>query len=44
MVAYAVSGFCRWKLLLDYFGEAAGFERCGVCDNCVTPLEERLRA
>jgi len=44
MQQYAQSADCRWKLLLDYFGEAAGFERCGVCDNCVTPLEERLRA
>jgi ATP-dependent DNA helicase RecQ len=36
MVAYAVSGFCRWQLLLDYFGDAVdGFERCGSCDNCL---------
>jgi len=44
MQQYAQSAGCRWKLLLDNFGEADGFERCGVCDNCVTPLEERLRA
>jgi len=44
MQQYAQSAACRWKLLLDNFGEADGFERCGVCDNCVTPLEERLRA
>jgi len=38
MVSYAVSGFCRWKLLLDYFGdEAPGFERCCKCDNCLNP-------
>ena len=38
MVGYAVSGFCRWKLLLDYFGdEVAGFERCCRCDNCLNP-------
>ena len=38
MVSYAQSGYCRWKLLLDYFGdEAGGIERCGSCDNCVTP-------
>jgi len=43
MAAYAQSAGCRWQLLLDYFNEAEGFERCGVCDNCVTPLEERLR-
>jgi ATP-dependent DNA helicase RecQ len=38
MVAYAQSGYCRWKLLLEYFGdEAAGIERCGCCDNCRSP-------
>ena len=38
MVSYAVSGFCRWKLLLDYFGdEAPGFEQCCKCDNCLNP-------
>ncbi|MBQ5946660.1 ATP-dependent DNA helicase RecQ [Massilia sp. ST3] len=38
MVGYAVSGFCRWKLLLDYFGdEVEGFEQCCRCDNCLNP-------
>ncbi|HEU4853491.1 MAG TPA: ATP-dependent DNA helicase RecQ [Telluria sp.] len=38
MVSYAVSGFCRWKVLLEYFGdEANGFESCGQCDNCRNP-------
>ncbi|HZV64482.1 MAG TPA: ATP-dependent DNA helicase RecQ [Telluria sp.] len=38
MVSYAVSGFCRWKVLLDYFGDPVeGFERCCKCDNCVNP-------
>lgn len=38
MVSYAVSGFCRWKVLLDYFGdEVEGFEKCGRCDNCLNP-------
>jgi ATP-dependent DNA helicase RecQ len=38
MVAYAVSGFCRWKVLLDYFGDTVpGFERCCRCDNCLNP-------
>jgi ATP-dependent DNA helicase RecQ len=38
MVAYAVSGACRWKLLLDYFGDAVdGFEQCHACDNCRNP-------
>jgi ATP-dependent DNA helicase RecQ len=38
MVGYAVSGFCRWKLMLDYFGdEVEGFEKCCRCDNCLNP-------
>ena len=38
MVGYAVSGFCRWKLLLDYFSdEVEGFEKCCKCDNCLNP-------
>ena len=38
MVGYAVSGFCRWKVLLDYFGdEVEGFEKCCRCDNCLNP-------
>ncbi len=38
MVGYAVSGFCRWKLLLDYFGDAVeGFQKCCKCDNCLNP-------
>ena len=38
MVSYAVSGFCRWKVLLDYFSDAVdGFERCCRCDNCRNP-------
>jgi len=44
MALYAQSALCRWKLLLENFGEADGFERCGTCDNCVTPLESRLYA
>lgn len=41
MVFYAQTTFCRWKVILDYFGEGAGFERCGACDNCVRPPAER---
>ena len=38
MVGYAVSGLCRWKVLLDYFGDQVeGFEKCCRCDNCLNP-------
>ena len=39
MTLYAQSAACRWKLLLQYFGEGVDFERCGSCDNCVDPPE-----
>ncbi|MBD8530308.1 MULTISPECIES: ATP-dependent DNA helicase RecQ [unclassified Massilia] len=43
MVGYAVSGFCRWKLMLDYFGdEVEGFEKCCKCDNCKNPPSMNL--
>ncbi|MFL6657984.1 MAG: RecQ family ATP-dependent DNA helicase [Massilia sp.] len=38
MVGYAVSAYCRWKVLLDYFGDPVeSFERCCQCDNCINP-------
>ena len=38
MVFYAQTGFCRWRVLLEYFGEPLPFdERCGHCDNCMRP-------
>lgn len=42
MVFYAQTGFCRWKVLLEHFGEGEGFDRCGRCDNCVHPPLRRL--
>lgn len=39
MESYAQSALCRWKLLLDYFGETDALERCGACDNCRHPLD-----
>jgi ATP-dependent DNA helicase RecQ len=35
MVFYGQTGRCRWKVLLENFDAATGFERCGTCDNCV---------
>jgi ATP-dependent DNA helicase RecQ len=38
MVFYAQTGFCRWRVLLEYFGEPLPFDqRCGHCDNCLRP-------
>jgi ATP-dependent DNA helicase RecQ len=34
MVFYGQTGRCRWKVLLDNFGEGDAFDACGSCDNC----------
>jgi ATP-dependent DNA helicase RecQ len=34
MVAYARSGQCRWRMLLDYFDDSPTWERCNHCDSC----------
>ncbi|WP_019140894.1 RecQ family ATP-dependent DNA helicase [Noviherbaspirillum massiliense] len=43
MVFYAQTGFCRWKVLLEYFGEEVDWDHCGSCDNCLQPPEQSLR-
>ncbi len=35
MVFYAQTGRCRWRVLLDHFGESLDGNACGACDNCV---------
>jgi len=42
MMQYGQSAKCRWRLLHEYFGEEMDDERCGMCDNCVHPLEEQI--
>lgn len=37
MMHYGQSVQCRWRLLLDYFGEASDFTNCGNCDVCLNP-------
>jgi ATP-dependent DNA helicase RecQ len=39
MIQYAQSALCRWKILLEYFGEGVEWERCGNCDTCLQPVE-----
>jgi ATP-dependent DNA helicase RecQ len=41
MAGYAQSVTCRWKLLMDYFGEADAVDQCGSCDNCLNPPAEQ---
>lgn len=39
MVAFAETGQCRRKVLMNYFGEKYLTENCGACDNCLHPKE-----
>jgi ATP-dependent DNA helicase RecQ len=39
MVFYAQTGLCRWRVLLEYFGEVLPHgERCNTCDNCIRAI------
>lgn len=43
MVAYARSGRCRARMLLEYFGDRPEWERCRHCDSCeITKEAEAL--
>jgi ATP-dependent DNA helicase RecQ len=46
VILYAQTALCRWKSILDYFGESQAIEsdRCGVCDNCQRPIAEPVVA
>jgi ATP-dependent DNA helicase RecQ len=44
VMRFGQSARCRWVQLLEYFGEAAGWERCNHCDNCQNPLEQQIAA
>ena len=44
MVGYARSGLCRWHTLLEYFGDAPDWERCGNCDSCIMAREAQALA
>lgn len=40
MVLYAQTALCRWKAILDYFGQDLERDHCGHCDNCSHPIRE----
>jgi ATP-dependent DNA helicase RecQ len=44
MVAYARSGQCRWRMLLEYFGDSPAWERCNHCDSCALASEAEALA
>ncbi|WP_233583145.1 RecQ family zinc-binding domain-containing protein [Candidimonas sp. SYP-B2681] len=44
MVAYARSGQCRWRMLLDYFDDSPTWEHCDHCDSCELAKEAEALA
>ncbi|MGE3178594.1 MAG: ATP-dependent DNA helicase RecQ [Vicinamibacterales bacterium] len=42
MIVYGQTARCRWKVILDYFGEAQEWERCGSCDSCLGTAERAV--
>jgi ATP-dependent DNA helicase RecQ len=34
MLMYAQTGLCRWRVMVEYFGETLEDEACGHCDSC----------
>jgi ATP-dependent DNA helicase RecQ len=44
MIFYAQTGLCRWRVLLEYFGDAPEFERCRHCDTCLRAAQETVVA
>jgi ATP-dependent DNA helicase RecQ len=44
MIEYAQIGGSRWRVLLEHFDDAEGFQRCGTCDKCLQPVEATLGA
>ena len=44
MMQYGQSARCRWLQILEYFGETADWEQCGICDNCRHPMEDQIAA
>jgi ATP-dependent DNA helicase RecQ len=44
MIVYAQTALCRWKSLVDYFGEDVAWTRCERCDNCTRQREQPAAA
>ena len=40
MIFYAQTGLCRWRVLLEYFGEVPHSSDAGNCDNCRRAAED----
>ena len=36
MIEYSQTAMCRWRKLVDYFGEEVDWDNCGTCDNCLS--------
>ena len=38
MTLYGQTALCRWRALLDYFGESPAWSTCDACDACARPV------
>jgi ATP-dependent DNA helicase RecQ len=43
VLAYGRTALCRWWAFFEYFGEERPEAGCGVCDNCISPVADRIR-
>jgi ATP-dependent DNA helicase RecQ len=43
VLAYGRTALCRWWAFFEYFGEERPEAGCGVCDNCILPVADRIR-
>jgi ATP-dependent DNA helicase RecQ len=42
MIVYGQTARCRWRVILDYFGEPQEWERCGRCDSCLGTAQRSI--
>jgi ATP-dependent DNA helicase RecQ len=42
MMSYGQSARCRWAILLEYFTTTVPAPACGLCDNCLNPVDQVL--
>ena len=44
MIEFSQTAMCRWRKIVDYFGEQVDWETCQSCDNCLERLTRQPTA